>query len=279
MIISPLIVSAAKIAAVAYAGFCVFVYARQAAYLYYPDRFIAMTPAAAGLRFDDLRLKTKDGETIAAWFVPAEQGSAAPTLLFCHGNAGDIGDRVDAVKTFHDLGLNVLIFSYRGYGTSTGTPSEQGTYADAMAAWTYAAAERSIAPEKIVLYGHSLGGAVAAWLATQVKPGALVLESTFTSVPAMARRVFPLLLQIKPLMRFKYDTLNALRQVACPVLIAHGSADELIPCDMGQRLFAAAHEPKRFVEIVGGHNDGGMEADPEYRRAFSEFLADAIPSR
>ena len=277
MFLSPVILSTLKIGAVAYAGFCLFVYLRQSSYVYYPDRRIAMTPADLGMKFDDLRLKTKDGETIMAWFVPAAvTNPPVPTILFCHGNAGDIGDRVEPVLTFRNLGLNVLLFEYRGYGASTGKPSENGTYLDAMAAWNYLTVERGIAPETIVLYGHSLGGAVAAWLATQVKPGALVLESTFSSVPDMAREIFPLLPPIRALTRIRYDTLSAVKRIACPVLIAHGPADEVIPYKHGRRLFEAAHEPKRFVELAGDHNAGGMEVDMEYRKAFSEFVKNTV---
>ena len=188
---TPLLLSAFRIAGAVYLGLCLLLMLRQSRYVYHPDRTVSLTPDRIGLAYEALRLKTEDGETLAAWWIPAQR--AAPTLLFFHGNAGDIGDRLGSIRTFHDMGLNVLIFDYRGYGESTGKPSEPGTYADAMAAWTYLNAERGIPPSRIVVFGRSLGGAVASWLAARVDPGALILESTFTSAPAMAHGMFPFL--------------------------------------------------------------------------------------
>jgi fermentation-respiration switch protein FrsA (DUF1100 family) len=251
--------------AVVYAGFCSLIFFRQARYVYYPDRNVAQTPAAVGLPFEDVRIKTPDGETVAGWFVPAGTNGNGFTVLDCHGNAGDIGDRIGTVLTFHEMGLNLYIFDYRGYGDSTGTPTEKGTYTDARAAWDYLVDQRGIPADRIVIFGRSLGGAVAAWLGTQVKPRLLVVESSFTSAPDMARRMFPMF-PVRWLCRFRYDALSAIRQVKCPVIVAHSPADEMIPYEHGRRLFAAAPEPKQFVEIRGDHNAGGLDLDPEYQK-------------
>ena len=258
-----------------YVGLCLFLFLFQSRYVYYPSRKTGSTPGSIGLKFDDLRIKTKDGETITGWFVPAGNGgqetNVVRTVLVCHGNAGDIGGRVDNVKTFHDMGYNVLMFDYRGYGGSTGKPSEQGTYNDVLACWDYLKTEKNVSAQDVILYGQSLGGAVATWLAEQIKPGALILESTLTSVPAIAVKMFPYL-PVRLLCTFKYDSLSRIENIHCPVLIAHSSDDEMIPFAHGQKLLKAANEPKQFVEMKGDHNSCSIDYDPSYRRIAGEFL-------
>jgi uncharacterized protein len=265
------LVSALKIGALAYAGFSLFIFFRQSSYVYFPVKNVAAAPDAIGLRFEDLRLKTQDGVALSAWLVPAASNAAAArTILYLHGNGGNNGHRLDALAAFHDLGVNVLIPDYRGYGNSGGKPSENGTYLDALAAWQFLTQDRDIPPERIVILGRSLGGAVASWLALEVNPGGLVLESTFTSAPDMVSRVFPLL--PRWLCRFKYDSLARVPKLKCPVLIAHSPNDEMIPYEHGRRLFAAARAPKTFVELTGDHNSGESEIEPPYRAALVKFL-------
>lgn len=255
-----------------YTALCLLVYFRQASYVYYPDRMVGLTPAYFKLSYDEVQLKTVDGETVAGWFVPCNTNTrAVPTVLFCHGNAGNITHRLDAMINFRNQGWNVLLFDYRGYGDSSGTPSEEGTYRDARAAWDYLVNDKGIAPERIVLYGESLGGAVATWLATQVKPGALVLDSTFSSAADMGAVMFPFL-PIRKLCRFGYDTRSRLGAVECPVVVAHSRNDEMIPFVNGQRNFAAAREPKRFVEMAGVHNSGGINDDLKNLLKVVEFV-------
>jgi len=259
---------ALRVFVLAYLGMCLYVFARQASYVYYPTREVEETPAARGLAFEDLKLQTADGETIAAWFVPGAPGAA--TLLICHGNGGNIGHRTDALKEFHDLGFNALIFDYRGYGASTGKPTERGTYADAMAAWDYLTRERGIAATNIIVFGRSLGGAVATRLAAEAHPRALVVEATFTSIPDMARQVFPFL-PARWLCRIRYNTLDQLARVGCPVLVVHSRNDEIVPFEHGRRLFAAAREPKCFLELNSDHNATEVVLSPEYRQVMKEF--------
>lgn len=269
-----MVLSLLRIGVAVYIGLCLLVFFKQSGYVYYPDKLVGLTPEYFNMAYQDVSFKTQDGETIAAWFIPISGGEGdkvGRTVLFCHGNAGDIGDRLDSIKTFHNLGLNVLIFDYRGYGDSSGKPTEKGTYLDVLAAWQYLTAERGILPNNIMIFGRSLGGSVAAWLAGEVSPGALAIESVFTSAPEMAAKMFPYL-PIRLFCRFKYDSLARIAKVRCPVLIAHSRDDEMIPYEHGQRLFDAANEPKRFVEMGGGHNFGGLDADGDYQKVFEEFL-------
>jgi len=249
--------------------------ADQAKYIYHPDRVISQTPAAAGLDFEDLSLKTEDGETIKAWFVPASENNipANKTILFCHGNAGDIGDRIESLKTLNRLGLNTLIFDYRGFGKSSGKPSEQGTYIDATTCWDYLIDTRKINHENIIICGRSLGGAIACWLAATTNPAGLVLESTFASAPAMAHEMFPFL-PVKLFCSYKYDNTATVSKIHCPLLVVHSKTDTVCPYKQGCRVFSAAKEPKQFVEIKGDHNAGGLNTNPNYQTELLKFITE-----
>ena len=268
-----LTLSLAKITAVVYVVLCMMLVLFQAGCVYYPDRIIGALPSNADMDFEDITLKTQDGESISAWYVPAGPDPAEGyTLIFCHGNAGNISHRLGSIATFHQLQLHVLIFDYRGYGKSTGKPTEKGTYLDAQAAWDHLVEEKQVPPGQIIIFGRSLGGAVATRLAGTVKPRALVLESAFTSAPDMARQMFPIL-PVRLLCRFKYDNLLLIPSIQCPIVIAHGRQDQTVPFSHSQKLFKKAPEPKRFIEFRGGHNDGGMDTDMVYRETFKKFLA------
>ena len=261
-----------RIALGVYVGLTVLVFLMQARYLYYPEREISADPSQVNLAYRDVMLDTADGEKIAAWFVPAANEAEAASLLFFHGNAGNISDRLGSIQTFHELGLNVLIIDYRGYGRSSGKPSEKGTRLDAEAAWTYLTGELAIPPERIIIFGRSLGGGVAVSLAASHQPALLVVESSFTSTMDMGQRMFPLL-PVHLLCRHRYDSEKTLKSVHCPVLVAHGPDDATIPFAHGRRLHAAANEPKQFVTLQGGHNDGGMDSDRAYQRLLREWVA------
>ena len=246
-------------------------YFRQESLIFFPDRHVRFTPADLGMAFGDVRLETSDGVTLAAWWVPAPQGRGA--LIFSHGNAGNMGDRVGKLRLFHDLGLSVLAFDYRGYGASQGKPSEDGTAHDMDAAVAHVRDSRGVPLDRTVFYGESLGGAVVIEAATRFPPAALVAESTFTSARAMARRHYPF---VPPaLVRVGYDSLSRVRRLACPTLFLHGPADTIVPFEMGEALFRAAPEPKRFAALVGDHNSGGILESPEACRKLAELL-DAV---
>jgi fermentation-respiration switch protein FrsA (DUF1100 family) len=198
-----------------------------------------------------------------------------PTLLFLHGNAGNISHRLDSIRQFHELGLAVFILDYRGYGESEGSPTETGTYDDATAAWHYLIAQRGIAPRDIVLLGRSLGANIAAELATRTRPGALIMESAFTSVPDMAATIYPWL-PVRLLSRYRYDAYKQLAHISCPLLIVHSRDDEIIPFTHGQRLFECAREPKQFLELRGGHNDGFLVTGRDYLEGIGHFLSEHL---
>ena len=250
----------------------VFLYLFQSHLLYLPNlpsRDIVATPEEVGLDYEPVKITTDDGVILDGWFIPARQ--ARGVLLFFHGNAGNISHRLDSIKIFNDLGLDTLIFDYRGYGRSTGAPSEQGTYRDAESAWRYVTDERGFPAERIVLFGRSLGAAIAAYLATRHTPRALIIESAFTSVPDLAAKIYPFL-PARALVRFQYHTETHLQSVGCPLLIVHSRDDEIIPFDYGRRLFAAAHEPKQLLELRGGHNDGFLVSRHVYVTGLDTFL-------
>jgi hypothetical protein len=250
----------------------VYVYLMQSRMLYYPNmpgRALTATPADIGLEYRDVHFTTEDGIELHGWFIPGDNPQR--TLLFFHGNAGNISHRLESVGLFHRLGLSVFIFDYRGFGQSAGETTEQGTYRDAQAAWSYLTQTRALDAKDIIVFGRSLGGAVATWLASRHTPAMLILESTFTSVPAMARRYYPFL-PVRLLSRFEYNSLSLVKQLACPVLIAHSRDDEIIPFEEGRLLFDAAPEPKRFLEMRGGHNDGFIVTGPRYAVGMRAFI-------
>lgn len=257
----------------AYAAFVGYLYIVQGRLLYLPQipsRAIVATPAEAGLTYEAVTLHTDDGVTLDAWFVPTPRPLA--TVIFCHGNAGNISHRLDTLKVLNELGLSTLIFDYRGYGRSQGNPSEKGTYRDGSAAWRYLTEERGVREQEIVLFGRSLGGAVAAHLAEHHTPAALILESTFTSVPDLAATLYPFL-PARLLARFRYDAETSLHAITRPVLVIHSREDEIIPFEHGRALYAAAREPKRFLELHGSHNEAFFSGREHYMQGLREFLA------
>ena len=259
--------------AVAYLALVLLVYFAQPHLVYFPDKQLSSTPKTIGLDYTTVSIATSDGETLHGWQVTA--ADAKGTVLFLHGNAGNISHRIYYLTMFKRLGYNTLLFDYRGYGQSSGTPSESGTYLDAQAAWRYLTATQGIAPGQIVLFGESLGGAVAAWLAAREKPGLLVLASTFTSVPDLAAEFYPFL-PVRWISRFDYNTLQSLQAVSCPVFIAHSPHDEIIPFEHGQRLFQAVSGAKQFLPLDGGHNTGFIFMQPAWKKSLGAFMDDSL---
>lgn len=262
-----------KAGVAAYLGLYLVMFFLQARYIYFPTRAVLTTPAAIGLAYEDVSFSASDGPRIAAWFVPAD--SARGTVLICHGNSGNIGDRLYIINLFHQLGLNVLIFDYRGYGNSTGKPSELGTYRDALGAWNYLTKQRQLPPEQIIVLGRSLGGAIAAKLADQQQPSGLILEATFTSLPNLGATIYPYL-PVKLLCRYRYPTIRHVRKIRCPILIAHSRADEMIPFAHAEALYAAAQEPKIFAELTGGHNQDTSCTPKDYIAVLDDFLTQQL---
>jgi fermentation-respiration switch protein FrsA (DUF1100 family) len=234
-----------------------------------PGRKIEATPADIGLEYAPLTLNTEDGIQLNAWFIPSSKTKA--TVLFFHGNAGNISHRLDSIRILHSLGLSVFIFDYRGYGRSTGKPSEEGVYQDAQTAWHYLIKVRRIDPNRIILFGRSLGGAIAAWLSCRTQAGAVIIESTFTSIPDLAAGLYPLL-PVRLLARLDFNTLNAMSSIHSPVLISHSKNDEIIPFSHGKAIYEAANPPKQFLQLQGGHNDGFIVTGQRYSQNIEIFL-------
>lgn len=246
-----------------------FMYLAQPGMIFFPRAALDATPQDWGLEYEDVNFHTKDGVKLHGWFIP--RSGSKRVLLFFHGNAGNISHRGESVAIFHRLGLNVFIIDYRGYGASAGKPSELGLYRDARAAWRYLTVDRGFAPSQIVIFGRSLGGVVAAKLASQERAGALILESSLSSAKDAAREIFPLLSWLV-ILRYELDAAKYVRSVRSPVLVLHSADDEILPYHLGRKLFDAAPAPKRFVELRGGHNEGFILSQPDYERALGEFL-------
>lgn len=268
----------AGLAAGTYVLFCALLYFMQERMVFLarlPGRELEATPSEIGLEFDDVLFETADGLRLHGWYVRAP--NARGTVLFFHGNAGNISHRLDSVAIFHELGLDTFIFDYRGYGQSEGAPGEEGTYRDADAAWAYLVEQRGIDPSRIILFGRSIGGGVGARLASRRKPAALIVESSFTSAVDMAARLYPIL-PVRLLTRLRYPVADYLAEARCPVLVVHSRDDEIVPFAMGRALYAAAPEPKAFLELSGDHNSGFLLSIDRYRRGLSDFVAKHLPA-
>lgn len=250
------------------------VYLGQDGLLYFPDKTLVASPADMGLAYEEVWLETQDGESLHAWHVPADP--ARGSVLFLHGNAGNISHRLDSIHIFHGLGLEVLIPDYRGYGRSSGRPSEQGTYLDALAAWRWLSENRGIPPGRILLFGRSLGAAVAVDLATRVPAAGLMIESAFTSVPDLATELYPIL-PVRQLSRYRYDNMAKISGLGMPLLLAHSPQDEIVPYHHGRRLFSAATASKQFLQMRGGHNDGFLRTGTDYTLQIQAFLDKVLP--
>ncbi|MBE9504938.1 MAG: alpha/beta hydrolase [Proteobacteria bacterium] len=245
----------------------------QSSFIYYPDKKVYGTPAVLGLSYDEVSFKAGDGVKLTGWFIPA--GDARGVVLFCHGNAGNISHRLETLHILNRLGLSTFIFDYRGYGRSEGKPSEKGTYLDAQGAWNYLTRERKIPQDEIIIFGRSLGAAIASHLAKGTHPKALIIESGFTSMSAMAAQLYPYL-PVRFLSRFKYDTRASISVVRSPLLIIHSRNDEIVPFSHGRKLFQAASGPKKFLELKGRHNDGFIVSGGEYINGLESFLSNYI---
>jgi fermentation-respiration switch protein FrsA (DUF1100 family) len=236
---------------------------------FFPTAQLETTPAQWGLAYEEVMLRAEDGIRLHGWYLP--HPAATRTLLFFHGNGGNISHRGESLAIFHRLGLNVLIIDYRGYGRSEGVPDEAGLYRDAAAAWRYLRQERGVAASQIIVFGRSLGGAVAVQLAAQVTPGALILESTFSSARDMASHLFPWLSKLVWL-RYRFDSEAQIRQLRAPLYLLHSPDDEIIPYAMGQKLYAAAPVPKRFLMLRGDHNRGFVQSQPAYELGLQDLI-------
>ncbi len=241
-------------------------------FIFFPEKELIATPADIGLEFEDVDFSASDGTRLHGWFVP---GGGDVTLLWFHGNAGNISHRLDNIAALHKrIGLNIFIFDYRGYGRSEGSVSEKGTYLDADAALQHLRSRDDIDESKVVFFGRSLGCAVAVELATRHQPYALIIESPFTSIQGIARRHYPFL-PLGFLFTTRYDSLSKVSQVNAPIMVLHGDRDQTVPMEEGRKLFEAANEPKRFYTIQDAdHNDTYVVGGDAYFDALGHFLED-----
>jgi len=247
-----------------------FFYARsiEESLAFFPDKNIPATPKNYDLQFDDVSINSQEGGLLNGWFIPAKKSRYV--VLFCHGNAGNIGTRVEKIKIFHDLGLSLFIFDYRGYGKSPGKPSEIGVQKDTLAAYNYLVNIRGIKPQSILVYGESLGGVFAIDLAVKVEIAGLITEGTFSKGRDMAKILYPLV----PALFFsnKLDSLSKIKKVTCPKLLMHSLEDEVVPFELGLKLYDSAPRPKILVELDGGHNDCFFVAKDKYVKAIKDFV-------
>jgi uncharacterized protein len=237
--------------------------------LYQPQHNVRYTPADANLAYENVGFEAADGVKLSGWWVPAEE--ARGTMLFCHGNGGNIAAYLDSVVIGNRLRLNVFIFDYRGYGNSEGSPSEQGTYLDAEAAWNYLVMKRKIAPGKIVIWGRSLGGPIAARTAVNHPSGLVIIESTFTSLKDLVNERFSWV-PSWAIANYSYDTRKYVEKINAPVLVVHSLDDEMIPFRHGKVLYDSIKGPKDFLEIKGSHNRGVIDSIEVYESSINGFL-------
>jgi fermentation-respiration switch protein FrsA (DUF1100 family) len=247
--------------------------------LYFPLRSFYATPNDLGLRHEDVSFEADDGTRLHGWWIPASRRPAAAHVILCHGNAGNIGDRVLHAKYLTEAGLDILLFDYRGYGRSEGKPDEAGTYRDARAALGALIRQRNVDAARVIYLGESIGGAVALALALHEPPMGLVLQSAFTSVRDMGRLHYPLI--PSALVPDAYPSLRRIAELRAPVLVLHGDRDDIVPVAHGRALFEAAPEPKRLQIVRGaGHNDLLAAMGASYGTTIVEWIGDraVIPS-
>lgn len=266
---SILALSAGGIAAILGLGLRAF----ERASLYHPSSAISATPADAGLDYEEVRIPAEDGVCTQAWWIPCED--ARGTLIAFHGNAENIGDFVRLASAWNARGASVLLSEYRGYGNSEGRPSERGFTRDARAAFDFVRQRQGEQPGPIIIYGRSLGAAVAARLAADRPASGVVLESGFASTRHMAQALFPGW-PVGRFLRERYEVVSCMPRIQAPVLIAHSPEDEMIPIEQAELNYDAANPPKRFIRLAGGHNDGFTPAHRAYEEELDRFAEEVF---
>lgn len=256
-----------------WAGFAVILYLAQDRLIFQPTHTLASVPTAIGLDYEDIFLQTTDNQRLHAWYVAAED--AKGVVLFLHGNAGNVSHRLASLQIFNRLDMSTLIIDYRGYGDSEGTPSEQGTYKDAETAWNYLTLERGIDAGRIIIFGRSLGGAVAAWLGARVEPAGIIMESAFVSLASLAKQYYPYM-PVDLLLHSRYPTRDYMAAINAPTLLIHSREDELIPFQHAQQLQQAGNDHVELQAIQGGHNDGFVLTGDQYIEIVRQFKEKVI---
>jgi hypothetical protein len=240
-------------------------------FIFFPTHTIELYPGQFGLDYEDIHFPSNHRLKLHGWFLPG--GPPNRTLIYFHGNAGNVGDRLDQLKLLHGIGMNIFIFDYRGYGISEGELSFDGVTDDSVAAYHYVLSRDDVDPNHIILYGESLGAAMAVHVALQEKHTGLILESPFTSIIDMRSYAYPFLPQ--GLAPDIYRSIDLIRHIHEPLLILHGDADTVVPFAMGKSLYEEAPPPKRFVPFAGaGHAELHVVATEKYLQAIETFLSE-----
>ncbi len=263
------------VVAILYVAACAYMWAMQKQIVFLPSPIFQTTPDRLGMKFENLHFAVGEGAEkaeIHGWWIPSDRMNAV-TLLYLHGNYRNIANNLEHTLRLHNLGYNVLLVDYRGFGKSTGKPSEENAYQDAEAAWQYLLKVRNIKPTQAFIYGHSLGGSIAVDLAIHHPEAAgVVTESTFTSMQAMGEVEYGFL-PVGLLLNQRFNTIEKIKKLNVPLLMIHGTWDKKVPVGMAKQLYAAAPQPKSLLLIEGGeHNNSGTIAWLEYRDALSAFV-------
>ncbi len=261
-----------KRVAIAYLFLCTALYFQQQRLMFFPSRDLANNPARYQLKYEDLHIPVTEGQNLHGWWIPGEKPDA-PVMLYFHHNAINIGANVSQALQFHNMGYTVVLFDYRGFGQSDGGfPTEAQVYEDARAMWNYVTQVRQVLPSRIVIYGHSVGGAIAIDLAAQhPEAGALIVQSSFTSMRDMTKRFGVYwVLPIELILRQRFESLQKMKSVGMPVLVITGTEDVQIPVLMGERLSAEARGSKQLIIIPGGGHDNHLAQ--QYRLMVKQFI-------
>jgi len=237
--------------------------------VFYPERVLSATPQHLGIPFEDVTFLTQDHVKVHGWLIKSP--NAKSTIIFFHGNAGNIGDRLGKIDLFYRMGINVFIIDYRGYGNSEGKPTESGIYLDAVAAYDYLVSRDDVKGQNLIGYGASLGGAVVVDLATKRTMRCLILDSTFSSAIDMAKRIYPFIPSF--LIKTKMDSIRKFKDIDIPTLFIHSVEDQTVPIALGKKLYDAARGPKEFIEITGGHNDGHVHDYDKVNDGIKSYLS------
>jgi len=245
---------------------------KQDSLVFVPSREYRVLPESQGLSHDDVDIEVEPGTRIRGWFVPA-QGTSSGAVLYFHGNGGNLSSYFPRIAPFAAAGLDTFAVDYEGYGASGGAPSEANLYRDADAAWAWLTKSKGIDAGHIVIWGYSLGGGVATWCASKHTPRAVILESTFTSIPDVGAQIYPWL-PVRLIAHSHFANSSRVTSIKSPVLFGHGKKDTLIPFEMSVELHRLAGEPKTFVEMDGGHDDG-LVKHAETWSTVKKFLEDA----
>jgi uncharacterized protein len=252
-----------------YLGILLCFYFFQGRLVFHPRKEIISTPADLGLDFEKIKCVIPGKPAITGWYL--NQENTQKTLLYCHGNAGNLSTHLDHIAAIYKTGVNVFIFDYQGFGETPGKPTEANTYKDALTAYEYLTQVKKITPKNIILYGHSLGGAIASKIATKVETKGLILEGTFTDINELGAELYPYL-PVKKLSKVNYNSIKNIKSITVPILIIHSIDDEVIPYKYGQELFKAAPEPKSFLEVEGRHDETYIVSRYKYRDGISAFI-------